>query len=57
MWEICTQEIPVRGQMRPVSVPEECPQEIKDLMWLCTEADPNVRPDMRSIIAILQHHQ
>lgn len=57
LWEICTGEIPVRGQMRPVSVPDECPRDIKDLMWECTDGSPHKRPDMRTVVNTLRKHQ
>ena len=37
LWEICTGEIPIRGCMRDVRVPEECPQEISDLIHACID--------------------
>jgi serine/threonine protein kinase len=40
LWEICTGEIPVRGRMRDVRVPEECPQSIADLIHQCLTWDP-----------------
>jgi len=40
LWEICTGEIPTRGRMRDVRVPEECPQSIADLIHQCLTWDP-----------------
>jgi len=37
LWEICTGEAPIRGCMRDVRVPEECPQEISDLIHACID--------------------
>ena len=41
LWEICTGEIPVRGRMRPLRVPEECPQAVADLIQACLWTDVN----------------
>ncbi|KAK9786895.1 hypothetical protein WJX73_008911 [Symbiochloris irregularis] len=57
IWEIVTQEIPVRGQLRPIEVPKECPEDVRDLYWSCTDPDPDKRPDMRGIIEALKKHQ
>ena len=40
LWEICTGEVPVRGRMRDVRVPDECPQRIADLIHTCLWWDP-----------------
>lgn len=58
LWEICTGEIPVRGCMRPVRVPEECPQEVADLIDACVNCDngrqPSDRPTAAEAFDILQ---
>ena len=40
LWEICTGEVPVRGRMRDVRVPDECPQRIADLIHRCLWWEP-----------------
>eukprot|EP00891_Asterochloris_glomerata_P004533 jgi/Astpho2/4533/Aster-00122 len=44
LWELVTTEVPLRGQLRPLRVPEECPAEIRDLIEDCTERPPAERP-------------
>ena len=48
LWEICTGEIPVRGQMREVRVPEECPQRVADLIHACLSSDWSVSESKES---------
>jgi len=59
LWEICTGEVPVRGQMREVEVPRECPQEVADLIRRCHKVDPALRPTAPEALSILRslHHQ
>eukprot|EP00887_Chlorella_sp_A99_P005875 scaffold1.g5875.t1 len=54
LWEICTQEQPVRGQLRDVRVPEECPKEVRDLILVCLEPDPGERPTAVQLVDRLQ---
>jgi serine/threonine protein kinase len=55
LWEICTGEIPVRGRMRDVQVPDECPQEVADLISACIDAQtPASRPTASEAYASLQ---
>jgi len=37
LWEIVTGEAPIRGRMRDVKVPEECPQVVSDLIKACID--------------------
>ena len=48
-WEICTREIPVRGMLRPLRVPEECSQEVAQLIEVCMHFDPDLRPHARGV--------
>jgi hypothetical protein len=58
LWEICTGEIPVRGRMRDVNVPAECPQEVADLIHNCLDCSegrqPRDRPTASEAFEILQ---
>lgn len=54
MWELCTGEAPLRGQLRAVKVPEECPQEVEELMRRCWSTDPEKRPTAVEIVRILR---
>lgn len=53
LWEICTGEVPVRGDMRPLALPEDCPQEVVDLHAACTAEDPADRPTALQIVELL----
>ncbi|KAL4421641.1 hypothetical protein ABPG75_010932 [Micractinium tetrahymenae] len=44
LWEIVTGERPMRGQLRIPQVPEECPQDICNLILQCLSLDPSQRP-------------
>lgn len=43
VWEVCG-----------CRVPEECPQEIKELITRCLSTDPSLRPDSKEIYTILK---
>ena len=47
IWEICTGETPIRGQLRPVQAPEEAPQDIVDLIDACLQVSAKQRPTIR----------
>ena len=47
LWEICTGEIPIRGQLRPLQVPEEAPQDIAALIDDCLQVSAKHRPTIR----------
>jgi serine/threonine protein kinase len=44
LWELVTGEIPFRGDMREVNVPEECPVEVAKMISACWKLDPTQRP-------------
>ena len=50
LWEIVTGEQPARGRLRPPRVPQECPQEVADLITRCTSADPGQRPTAQQLM-------
>lgn len=50
LWEICTGEPPVRGRMREVRVPEDCPQSVADLMQACWDPEPAKRPTSDALV-------
>ena len=54
LWEIVTQEVPSRGQLRDFRVPEECPQTVADLHDACLQQDPSLRPSVSEAIVQLQ---
>ena len=54
LWEIVTQEVPSRGQLRDFKVPEECPQAVADLHDACLQQDPSLRPSVSEAIVQLQ---
>ena len=40
-------DAPQRGNLRPLRVPEDCPQEVADLFISCTRLNPEERPGAR----------
>ncbi len=54
LWEGCTGERTVRGQLRDVRVPEEAPPEVRDLILECLETCPAARPTAQQIVERLQ---
>jgi serine/threonine protein kinase len=54
LWELATKEFPVRGQLRPVAVPEECPAEVAELIGDCLEVEPRRRPSAEEVFHRIQ---
>lgn len=54
LWEIASGEKPVRGQLRDLSVPQECPAAVRDLILECLETRPSRRPSALEIVQRLQ---
>ncbi|KAL4428402.1 hypothetical protein ABPG75_002491 [Micractinium tetrahymenae] len=54
LWELVTGERPVRGQLRLPRAPEECPQEVHDLMLRCLGTDPQARPTASQLVLHLE---
>ncbi|PRW39362.1 serine threonine- kinase [Chlorella sorokiniana] len=52
LWEICTAQTPVRGQLRDVHVPEECPAEVRELILDCLATNPRNRPTAKEIASL-----
>eukprot|EP00884_Botryococcus_braunii_P009691 jgi/Botrbrau1/18723/Bobra.0386s0046.1 len=52
--EVCTQEMPIRGSLRPVQVPEECPPEVAELIEECLDRFPENRPSAQEVFRRLQ---
>ncbi|KAL4424194.1 hypothetical protein ABPG75_001495 [Micractinium tetrahymenae] len=53
LWEIATGELPSRGQMRELMVPEDCPQEVAALINRCLASDPAARPSAVEVVELL----
>jgi len=53
LWEVCTGEAPVRGDMRPLRAPEDCPAEVVELYERCVAEDPELRPTAREVLDAL----
>lgn len=53
LWEIITQETPQRGNLRDLEVPDECPQEIADLVDRCLDEIPESRPSALEVYNII----
>lgn len=54
LWEIIAGERPVRGQLRDVEVPRECPEEVRQLMLQCLDTRPSRRPSAKEIVEKLR---
>lgn len=52
--EICCNEVPVRGQLREPLVPQECPEEVADIISRCLSRDPGDRPTATELVELLQ---
>ncbi|KAL4418721.1 hypothetical protein ABPG77_008592 [Micractinium sp. CCAP 211/92] len=55
LWEIITGEKPTRGRLRAPRVPEECPQDVADLMMECMRLDPSERPTAQQVMHRLRN--
>ncbi len=55
MQEIITGEKPTRGRLRAPRVPEECPQDVADLMMECMRLDPSERPTAQQVMHRLRN--
>ena len=53
LWEVCTGEAPVRGVMRPLVAPQDCPTEVVELYQRCIAEDPDERPTAEDILQLL----
>jgi hypothetical protein len=53
LWELATSEIPVRGQLRPLKVPEECPEAVDLLINKCLAKNPNERPAAKALYEVI----
>ncbi|DBA87503.1 TPA: protein kinase activity protein [Trebouxia sp. C0004] len=54
LWEIITSDVPERGRMRPVKVPEECPEVVAQLIGQCLEKEVSARPNARQVYNAMQ---
>lgn len=52
LWEICSGERPQNRYIRELRVPEECPQEVSDLISWCRK-EPNKRPSALEVFEAL----
>lgn len=46
-------DVPVRGEMRPLSAPQDCPQEVVDLYERCIAEQPEQRPTAAELLQTL----
>ncbi|KAK9807895.1 hypothetical protein WJX72_012418 [[Myrmecia] bisecta] len=49
LWELLTQEVPIRGQTRSPNVPAECPQQVVDVVDWCLQREPKARPTAKQV--------
>lgn len=57
LWELATNERPERGMLRPPKMPQECPEEIGQLIDACLNEEPRARPSMLEVIEVLSGMQ
>jgi serine/threonine protein kinase len=50
LWEICTGRVPLRGRMRDLEVPQDCPPEVAALVDRCLDPDPARRPTAQQLV-------
>lgn len=55
LWEIITGERPQRGRLRSPRVPQECPQDVADLLDRMLSQDPVDRPNAQEVLQELGH--
>ena len=49
------QEVPQRGGMRDPVVPEDCPQEVADVIAACTQRNAEARPSAKEVCRWVLH--
>ena len=54
LWEVCTGEVPVRGEMRPLVAPADCPAQVVELYERCTAEAPEQRPTAAEVAQLLE---
>lgn len=54
LWEICTGEMPERGRLRDIRVPEECTEQVRQLILECLDSRPSKRPSALQIVERLR---
>lgn len=54
LWELVTGEQPIRGGRRELRVPEECSQDLSELVDQCLATDPAKRPSALEALNTLQ---
>lgn len=53
IWEVCTGDVPVRGEMRALCAPADCPPEVVALYERCISEDPEQRPTAAELLVTL----
>lgn len=54
LWELVTSDVPQRGRMRPVKVPEEAPEAVELLIQQCLEKEVSRRPSAKQVFDTMQ---
>lgn len=57
LWQMCTGQMPKRGDLRMLRAPEECPPEVANMQQCCVATDPAERPSAGEIVEILRNLQ
>eukprot|EP00884_Botryococcus_braunii_P015478 jgi/Botrbrau1/2613/Bobra.145_1s0034.2 len=53
LWEIVTGERPHFRQLRPLQVPDECPEDVDAIIRACRRVDPAERPTAKEVYDVL----
>eukprot|EP00884_Botryococcus_braunii_P007070 jgi/Botrbrau1/16364/Bobra.0372s0003.1 len=54
LWELVTGKLPVRGRLRELRVPEDCPEAVARLFARCQASNPADRPTAKDVAVQLQ---
>ena len=45
----------MRGKLRALNTPQDCPVELVELIDRCLRTDPAMRPSASEVVSLLQH--
>lgn len=54
LWEISTRELPIRGKLRPLQVPQDCSMPMVQLINACLSPNANSRPTAEQIFHLIK---
>ena len=53
LWELATQEVPIRGRMHIPLPSDDCPSELADIITACMALNPDKRPTARQVFDMI----